>query len=414
MVLFSTLFYSQTYNVSTFVSNDTGQILNSPCGMTIDDNDNLFITNYGSNSILKITNNGNVTTIAGGVQGYVNGTVAEARFFEPYGLAIDNNTGNIFVADRRNHCIRKITPSGDVSTYAGNSVNETNGSYLDGNGTSARFNSPSGIAIDVNGNLFIADRNNHCIRKITPNRDVSTIAGNPTISGYANGNGINALFDNPIDLDIDISGNLFIADHNNQTIRKLLPNGDVLTFSGTGLQGTTDGTANIAKFNGPNYIEIDNSGNLFVTDRYSSRIRKIDMYGTVQSIAGNGIGFQDGDGTNSQFSAPTGIAIASNGVLFVSDWYNQRIRKITPSTLHTNNFIQNHQISVYPNPAKDQIQIDLKNNLILNRVIMYNYLGQEILNTNSTKINTSNLLKGVYYLEIQTNIGKTNQKIIIE
>ncbi|CAM4022296.1 T9SS type A sorting domain-containing protein [Flavobacterium jumunjinense] len=412
--LFTSIFYSQTYTVNTFASNDTGQFFNAPCGMTIDTNDNLYITDYGTNSIKKIASNGTVTLIAGGNYGYVNGTVAEASFFEPYGLAIDTTTGNIFIADRRNHCIRKITPSGDVSTFAGNPVYEIEGYYLDGNGTNARFNSPSGIAIDANGNLFVADRNNHCIRKITPAGDVSTVAGNRENQSFVNGNGANAYFNNPIDLDFDTNGNLYIADYDNQVIRKMTPNGDVSTFSGTGQSGNTDGTSSVAQFNGPNYIEVDNSGNVFVTDRISSSIRKIDANGTVVTIAGNGNGFQDGEGSSAQFSSPTGIAIDSNGNIFVSDWYNQKIRKITTSALSNPNFELSKQVGIYPNPAKDHFQVDLENSLELKAITVYNNLGQQVVTTNSSKVNTSSLSKGMYYVEIVTNAGKTNKKIIIE
>uniref|UniRef100_UPI004048D64A T9SS type A sorting domain-containing protein n=1 Tax=Flavobacterium sp. TaxID=239 RepID=UPI004048D64A len=250
--------------------------------------------------------------------------------------------------------------------------------------------------------------------KITPAGDVSTVAGNHENQSFVNGNGANAYFNNPIDLDFDTNGNLYIADYDNQVIRKMTPNGDVSTFSGTGQSGNTDGTSSVAQFNGPNYIEVDNSGNVFVTDRISSSIRKIDANGTVVTIAGNGNGFQDGDGSSAQFSSPTGIAIDSNGNIFVSDWYNQKIRKITTSTLSNPNFELSKQVVIYPNPAKNYFQVDLENSLELKAVTVYNNLGQQVVTTNSSKVNTSSLSKGMYYVEIVTNAGKANKKIIIE
>ena len=196
-----------------------------------------------------------VTTLAGsGNAGTANGTGTAAEFENPTSAVVDAN-GNIFVTDRTNDVIRRITPEGVVTTFAGSGT----AGFADGTGTAARFNNPSGIAIDASGNLYVADRDNHNIRRITPAGVVTTLAGSTTAqNGTTNATGTAARFNGPTGVAVDASGNVFVADASNHRIRRVTPAGVVTTFAGNG-SGNTNGTGTSALFNLPSAIAIDGS-----------------------------------------------------------------------------------------------------------------------------------------------------------
>jgi len=272
---------------------------------------------------------GKVTTIAGekGVAGATNGSGTAATFNQPYGIAVDS-AGNIYVAEQVNNLIRKITPAGVVSTFAGSGTAGAN----NGQGTSASFNFPSGIAIDKSGNLYVAEQGSGLIRKITPQGLVSTFAGGGT---SLNGQGTQASFFGPIAITIDQSGNLYVSDTYNDLIRKITPSGLVSTLAGIQrVQGTADGPGSSATFLQPAAITTDAAGNVYVSDRYN--LRKILPDGTVSTIAGkNANGSNDGVGTQASFSIPAGLATDRIGNLYVADQGNNLIRKVTPSGVVT-------------------------------------------------------------------------------
>jgi streptogramin lyase len=204
---------------------------------------------------------GVVTTYAGkaGANGYVDGSSDAARFTDPTGIAVDNN-GNIYVAELFKHTIRKISPAGDVSTFAGQAG--TSGSD-DGTGSVARFNYPTGLAVDQNGNLYVTDQGNFVIRKITSDGVVTTIAGLAGQLGSEDGTGSAARFRNTSGITVDNSGNVYVTDQGNNTIRKITSAGVVTTIAGqVGVAGSNNGTGNAASFNNPTSIAVDNSGNL--------------------------------------------------------------------------------------------------------------------------------------------------------
>jgi hypothetical protein len=206
--------------------------------------------------------------------GSVDATGNGARFSFPTGLALDS-AGNLYVADWNNSTIRRVTPTGSVTTRAG-----TAGSYgsADGVGPAARFNNPSGVAVDRATNIYVADSMNHTIRKITPGRVVTTIAGQAESAGRADGIGNAARFDYPASIAVDSAGNLYVADANNNAIRKLRlvgTNWVVTTLGGLpGVYGTADGTGGAARFGNPNGVTVDSAGNLYVADFYFNTIRK--------------------------------------------------------------------------------------------------------------------------------------------
>lgn len=289
-------------------------------GIILDGKGNLLVAD--GDRIRKVSlNNGVVTTVAGSTfGGFADGQGILADFSGVNGIAI-NAAGTMFVTDDFNNKIRTISNNGLVSTFAGSSRG-----FLDGSLSSAKFSGISGIVIDASGNKFVADRNNHVIRKITGN-NVTTFAGSGTL-GSANGQGTVASFALPKGLTIDSSGNLFITDGVGKRIRKITPTGMVSTFAGSSTQGFLDGQGVSARFNLATGIVVDSQNNLYVAD--DIKIRKISPTGLVTTIAGTGsAGFVDGNATTSQFSGLEGIAIDAQGNLYVADEGNFKIRKIT-------------------------------------------------------------------------------------
>ncbi len=294
----------------------------SPSDMAIDANGNIYVVDTNNHAIRKIAPNGDVTTLAGGAQGFTDGNGSAAKFNIPRGIAVDKQ-GNVFVADSGNHSIRKITPNGTVTTFAGEFGTSGN---IDGTANVAKFNSPESLAIDTQGNIFVADRGNSSIRKITPDGVVSTFAGN--IGGYADGNGVNAKFNNPYGIAIDNDDNLYVADLLNQRIRKITPDAEVTSIAGSSPAGYADGEANVAKFNYPIDVAVDEFGNIFVADLFNHKVRRISPDGMVSSIAGNGFGFADGLGADAKFRNISGLATGKNGAVYIADRGNNKIRKL--------------------------------------------------------------------------------------
>jgi sugar lactone lactonase YvrE len=248
---------------------------NAPVGIAVDGAGILYVVDTGNSMIRKISTAGVVQTIAGLADstGNVDATGTAARFYYPEGIAVDA-TGNIYVGDTDNETIRKITPGGVVTTLAGTAG--TYG-YSDGTGPGALFGYPSGLAVDSAGNVYVADSRNNAIRKITPAGVVSTLAGYPNgEAGNADGVGASAGFDNPSGVAVDAAGNLYVADTNNFTIRKITPSGVVSTLAGgSDFSGSADGTGSAASFYYPFGIALDASGNVYVADSSNNTIRKV-------------------------------------------------------------------------------------------------------------------------------------------
>ena len=275
------------------------------------------------------------STLAGSVSsGSTDGTGAAARFSGPSGVAADS-LGNLYVTDSGNNTIRQITPAGQVTTIAG--LAGVKGS-ADGTGTNASFYLPTGIAVDINGNLYVADEFNDTIRKITPvgtNWAVSTLAGQVGMAGLIDAMGTNAEFATPAAVAVDGAGNVYVADTADDVIREISPAGLVSTIAGQPHHpGSSDGTNNTAQFYMPFGITVDASTNLYVTDGINETVRKLVPMGTnwaVSTIAGQvtNAGSADGTGTNAQFNGPAGIVVSAGTNLFVADDNNNTIRKLT-------------------------------------------------------------------------------------
>lgn len=338
---------------------------NSPHSIAADPTGNLYVADTVNNKIRKISPLGAVSTLAGGGGGgpaycaatgcgALDGVSTAASFWSPLGIAVDIQ-GNVYVGDTVNNKIRKISPLGVVSTLAGGGGGGTSCfsagcGALDGMGTAASFNQPEGIAVDDIGNIYVADQANHKIRKITPSGTVTTLAGGGggalTCSagtalgcGALDGNGTAASFNQPQGVAVDSIGNVYVADSSNHKIRKISPAGLVSTLAGSGISGNLDGSGTSATFNYPKGIAVDNSGNVYVTDSSNHNIRKITPTGIVSTVAGGGggapscisgtgCGALDGVGTASSFNGPSGIAIDGLKSLYVADQFNHKIRKI--------------------------------------------------------------------------------------
>ncbi len=302
-----------------------------PSGVAVDSTGNVYVGDASNNTIRKVTPAAAVTTLAGQAAppGSVDGSGPAARFSYPSGVVVEG-AGNIYLADLGNHTIRKITPAGVVSTFAGRA--HVFGS-ANGPGPDARFSSPGGVALDAAGNVYVADISNHIIRKITPDGMVSTFAGQANIAGHLDGIGSAAQFLYPEGVAVDSAGNVYVADTGNNTIRKVSPTGSVITLAGlAATSGSTDGTAPAARFFNPTGIAVDPAGNVYVVDSYNDTIRKITPGAVVSTLAGvaRNLGSADGMGAAARFSNPYGIAVDPAGILYVADNRNHTIRKITP------------------------------------------------------------------------------------
>ena len=285
-----------------------------PRGVVVDPAGNIYVADSYNSAIRKISTVGVVSLVAGGANfGYADGLGAAAQFERPAAIAIDS-AGNLYVADSSNSTIRKVTPSGVVTTIAGNA--SVAGSS-DGIGTAATFNGPTGIAVDATGNIYVADTNNQTVRKITAGGSVSTLAGAAGAYGYVEGMGATARFGNLAGLTVDGAGNLYVADASNHAIRKITPAGLVSTFAG-GSFGSLDGTGTVAKFFNPSAISLDTAGNLYVADTYNHIIRKITSAGLVTTVVGvagsSGIRL----GSSGRLYQPFGIAAVGTGRLVIS------------------------------------------------------------------------------------------------
>jgi sugar lactone lactonase YvrE len=301
----------------------------------VDLSGNLYIAEWGNYRIRKVAPGGTISTVAGtGTPGYFGdgGAATSARLNAPTGVAGDPS-GNLYIADWGNYRIRKVTPGGTISTVAGN------GTLYFGDGgpaTSAQLDGPRGVTVDASGNLYIADNGNHRVRKVTPGGTISTVVGNGT-AGYSGDGGpaASARLNLPAGLAVDSSGNLYTADEEDCRIRKVTLGGTISTVAGNGTTGYSGdgGPATSAQLSGLRGVAVDPAGNLYIADTYNNRIRKVAPGGTISTVAGNGTEGYAGDGgpaTSAQLSTPFGVAVDSGGNLYIADYGNHRIRRVTP------------------------------------------------------------------------------------
>jgi sugar lactone lactonase YvrE len=292
-------------------------LFSNPQGVVADALGNVYVADGFNNRIRKITPTGDVSTYAGnGNAGYRNGAAGQAEFYAPQAIAIDAQ-GNLFVADIGNNMIRKISTTGMVTRFCGSGTR----GYVNGVDSLAEFNNPQGVAVDASGNVFVADRSNNLIRKITPAGVASNFAGSGAAYYYNSTTNLSS-FNGPKGVAVDASGNVYVADAGNYSIRKITAAGTATTIAGSPVQTTIIGS--------PAGISVDSQGNLYITDQ-GGRILEITASNILYTLAGtaNTSGFVDGNGVAAKFYSPQGLTIDNKGNIYVADYENNIIRKIT-------------------------------------------------------------------------------------
>jgi sugar lactone lactonase YvrE len=319
----------------------TDAALNRPYGVAVDASGNLFVADSSNHRVRRVSASGVITTVAGnGSGGYSGdgGAATSAQLNRPSGVAVDG-AGNLFIADHDNQRVRKVSVSGVISTVAGNGSYGYSGDS--GPATSARLNSPEGLAVDAAGNLYIADSYNYRVRKVSASGVITTVAGDG-IYGYSGDGGpaISAQLTLPEGVAVDGAGNLYIADYGNQRVRKVSASGVISTVAGNGTQGYSGdgGPATSARLYDPEGLAVDADGNLFIADTDNHRVRKVSPGGVITTAAGNGDRGYSGDGgpaTGARLYNPTGVAVGAGGNLFIADFFNYRARKVSVSGVIT-------------------------------------------------------------------------------
>ncbi|WP_329394580.1 RICIN domain-containing protein [Streptomyces melanogenes] len=308
--------------------------LKGPYGVAVDTTGVLYVAEYNNNRVRKITTDGKISTIAGtGTKGFSGecGPAVSAQLNNPREVAVDR-MGAVYIADTGNHRVRKVTADGKICTVAGTGTKGFSGD--DGPATAAQLHGPYGVAVDSTGVLYVAEYNNHRVRKITTDGKISTIAGTGT-AGFDGDDGpaVSAQLSHPRGVEVGRAGDLYIADAGNHRVRRVAADGKISTIAGTGTKGFSgdDGPATAAQLDRPFGVAVDSTGTLYIPDIQDHRVRKITADGKISTIAGTGTaGFDGNDGpaASAQLNQPIGVAVDRVGTLYISDHTNHRVRKI--------------------------------------------------------------------------------------
>jgi sugar lactone lactonase YvrE len=400
--------------------------LNQPWGITVDGGGNLYIADVTNSRIRKVNPAGTITTVGGNGSATYSGDggPATAAGISVKGVAVDGS-GNIYFTDIMANRIRKISSSGIVSTIAGNGTIGYSGDG--GLAATAQLHFPTSIAVDASGNVYFTDDANHCVRKISTSGILSTIAGSGT-SGFSGDGGSATLakLSSPSGVAVDGSGNIYIADYSNYRVRKVTPAGIITTCAGNGGSGDLGdgGLATTAEMNYVYGIAVDGSGNLYIADADHNVIRKVNTSGIITTVAGSAMGGYSGDGgpaTAAKLYEPWGVTIGASGKMFIADGYNNRIRMVTPGTSGFEEEALHSNIQVYPNPssADAKISYELPGNIFQGEIIICNAAGQKINSypvekgSGNIGIDNSLLPAGVYYYMLRSDGPESTFKKMI-
>ncbi|HTB31646.1 MAG TPA: T9SS type A sorting domain-containing protein [Bacteroidia bacterium] len=400
-----------------------------PYEVATDSVGNLYVADSFNNRIRKISTTGVITTIAGNGYGAPfnggysgdGGQASGAELYYPIGVALDKS-GNIYISDYDNERIRKVNTSGIISTIAGNGTKSYSGDG--GPATAAEINGPTGVTADPSGNVYIADYYNSRIRKVNPSGTITTLAGNGVLAYSGDGGPATAAeLYQPSGMVADKFGSIYIADYDNDRVRVVNTSGIINTFAGNGVRNFSGdgGPASAAELSQPCNLFIDTAGNIFVVDYSNNRIRTINTSGIINTIAGNDSAGFFGDGgpaTMAELNHPTGVALDPSGNVYIADWYNSRIRRITYLTTGINlpEITDNSPITIYPDPSIGTFTIT---GIIQGQIIeIYNYTGEKlsaaISDKNTIQFVISNYANGIYLVRILNKDGSvfTTKKVV--
>jgi sugar lactone lactonase YvrE len=413
---------AQTYTISTLAgsgtpgySGDGGPAstaeLHWPGQLTVDDSGSIYICDWYNNAIRKVNTSGVISTVVSG-----------GGIYGPSGVAVDA-TGNVYFAEVGNNVINKVTTTGVITKIAGNG----NAGYAGdgGQATNAMFLGAYGLALDAFGNVYVADCNNHRIRKISTAGIITTVAGTG-MAGYGGDGGLatNAQLNRPTGIDIDAQGYMYIADEDNNRIRKISPTGIITTIAGngTGAHSGDGGLAIAAALNVPDEVVVDANGNIYIAEYYSNVIRKIDGAGIITTIAGNGsFGFA-GDGgpaIDAEFNGVYGVAIDASGNIYIGDQNNNRIRKLSVITGIEQPQDANYNLSVFPNPSAGTFQLKIPEELQLKDIVVtvIDFSGREVFKQKQTKvqptIDISDQPNGLYFIAVTIDGKQFTSKVVV-
>jgi len=404
----------------------TSARLDTLSGVAVDGLGNLYIVDETNQRIRKVSASGIITTIAGnGAIGFSGdggpATLAELNY--PTGIAVDG-AGNVYIADSWNNRIRMVNTTGIITTVAGTGVQGYSGDG--GAATSAQLYTPHALALDGSGNLYISDTRNNCIRRIGSSGIITTIIGTG-IWGYSGDGGpaSSAQLKAPVGITLDAAGNIFFADNFNQCIRKVSTAGTITTIAGNGTLGFAGdgGSATAAEFNYPMGVAVDRQGNLYVSDYSNNRIRKVSTTGIITTIAGDSLKGYNGDGglaSLAELNKPYGVALDGAGNLFIGDGYNNRVRMIS-GLAGISEISNSNRVIVYPVPSNGNITALLDGNGyktllicdLLGREVYSQYLeaGQSDM---TLRINMSDAPNGIYFVQVMMENGIICRRIEVQ
>lgn len=381
----------------------------APLGAAADNAGNVYFCELGNSVIRKVSPSGVISTVAGtGVQGFSgdSGLATAALINQPTSVAVDD-TGNIYFTDDGNNRIRKINTAGVIYTIAGTGI----AGFSDNNNARlAQLNGPSGIAVGRTGKIYIADAYNHAIRMIDSGK-LKTICGDGTPGSIGNGgDAYTAKLNYPKGVCLDTAGNLFIVDQGNSMIRRINLSGIITVYAGTGVPGYSGngGLGYNAQISAPTEVAVDKSNNLYIADFSNHVIRKVKPSGTIYTVVGNGTNGYSGDGgraTDAEMSGPYGVAVDNNYKLYVTDEINHVVRVVDLSPTGIDD-VETTTLHIYPNPATDKVNIELPASAENVQITVCDISGRQMMHNNvpgtnaTTELDVHDLPNGLYVVTL--------------